>query len=157
LRARGWQRSRTFLFRWISGKVCFISFCEQASFLTGRDGFSRLILKRRRVALGRGQAASKLVWRRTVAGPKPGPPNGPDELAIGRLFRLGLDRGVPTGGRRRLCEAGTDKCKHEKYRRNCAFHCSYLDAVRCNLVLTRPNQQWRAYLLRLSSAKGRQP
>jgi len=101
-------------------------FLRATSFLIGRDGSSRLILKRRRVALGRGQAASKLVWRRTVAGPKLGPPNGPDELAIGRLFRLGLDRGVPAGGRRRLCEAGADKCKHQKYCRNCAFHSSYL-------------------------------
>jgi hypothetical protein len=139
------------------GKVCFISFCEQTSFLTGRDGSSRLILKRRRVALGRGQAASKLVWRRTVAGPKLGPPNGPDELAIGRLFRLGLDRGVPAGGRRRLREAGADKYKHQNYCRNCAFHSSYLDAGRIISTLARPNLQWRAYLLRLSSAKGWQP
>jgi hypothetical protein len=55
-----------------AGFGCFISFCEQASFLIGRDGSSRLILKRRRV-LRRGQAASKLVLRRTVAGPKLGP------------------------------------------------------------------------------------
>src|SRR6201987_1700303 len=123
------------------GTACFISVCKQASFLTGRNGLSRLIPKRRRVTLGRGQSASKLVWRRTVAGPELGTPNGPDELAIGRLFRLGLDRGVPAGGRRRLCEGGADKCKHEKYCRNCAFHSSYLDAVRCDLVPDPPKPE----------------
>ena len=42
--------------------------------------------------------------RHTVTGPKLSPPNGPDELTIGRLFRFRLSRGVLTGGRRSLCE-----------------------------------------------------
>src|SRR6516225_7959932 len=51
----------------------------QGSFLGGWDRSSGLILQRWLAAFGCRNAASKLVWRRTVAGPKLGTPDSPHE------------------------------------------------------------------------------
>jgi hypothetical protein len=59
------------------------------SFLTCWDRSGRLVLlKRWHVAFGRGQAASKLVWRRTVAGPKFGTPDRSHKGTAGGRLRL---------------------------------------------------------------------
>ena len=58
---------------------------RQGSFLAGRGRAGGLLLQRRLAAFGCRNAASKLVWRRAVAGPKLSTPDSPHEGAADRL------------------------------------------------------------------------
>src|ERR1700745_876686 len=57
----------------------------KGSFLAGWDRSSGLILQRWLAAFGCRKAASELVWRRTVAGPKVSTPDRPHDTDAHRL------------------------------------------------------------------------
>jgi hypothetical protein len=126
----------------------------KGSFPAGWDRSSGLILRRWLGAFGHRSAASKLVWRRTVTGPKLSTPDRSHEGAADRCLRLDPSRRL-TAPRRVLSIRARrkDQCRRKQKHLHVLFlRPQYLDRA-VNRLRPRLGHPHCAYLGRASKPR----